>query len=306
MWVAGGRSRGLITGFAWGIATVLLLALVVAFAFQRSLIYPVGAAAPPPAVGATAGYEDIVLVTADGLRLRALYRPARPGLPTLVFFHGNADSLSGGVVAMRPMVVAGNGALIPEYRGYAGQPGSPSEKGLYADGAAALEWLERAGVAASDIVIVGNSLGSGVAVETARRCRGCRALVVVSGFTSMPDVVADTFGIGLLRWLVLDRYDNLAKLPDIGLPVLILHGGADPTIAVAQGIALAGAAGRRATLQLYPGARHDLMGQPEAGATIVAWLGGRARPTAPAAPAPHPAPTGTATGPSSRTAPGRR
>ncbi|TRW15202.1 alpha/beta hydrolase [Glacieibacterium frigidum] len=262
--------RWLIMALAIVVAAVALV-LGVAFAFQRSLIYPVGRAPAPPAVGATPGYRDIVFATADGLQLRALYRPAR-GRPTIVFFHGNADGLAGGVAAMRGLAAADYGVLIPEYRGYAGQPGRISEAGLYADGAGALAWLAQAGVPPGDTVLIGNSLGSGIAVELATRRRDWRALVIVSGFTSLPDAVAATFGIGLLRPLVRDRYASAAKLRGIGLPVLILHGDADRVIGVDHGIALAKAAGTVASLRIVPGAGHDLVWYPATATTIADWL----------------------------------
>lgn len=241
----------------------VLLALLLLFLIQRRLIYP--APAHPGPVTA-AGFEAVTLTAADGLRLAALYRPAAPGRPTLVFFHGNGDSLRGSLIATAGFV--GHGLLLPEYRGYGGNPGSPDEAGLYADGEAALAWLAARGVGPARTVLIGNSLGSGVATELAARHR-VAGLVIVSGFTSLPAAAAGAFGLPIGA-LVRDRFDNAAKLPRVTAPVLVLHGDADRVIAVAHGRAL----GARVGYREFPGVGHELAYRPEAQAAITAWLSG--------------------------------
>jgi pimeloyl-ACP methyl ester carboxylesterase len=176
--------------------------------------------------------------------------------PTIVFFHGNGDTTAGSRVATQAFARAGYGLLLPEYRGYAGNPGSPSEEGLYKDGRAALQWLLGHGVQGPQIVLMGNSLGSGVATEMAAEHR-VAALVLVSGFTSMVDVVRTQLPFVPAGLLVRDRFDNEQKLAKIGCPTLILHGEADTLIPASQGAALAAASGH-ARLDIIPAKGHEL------------------------------------------------
>jgi fermentation-respiration switch protein FrsA (DUF1100 family) len=261
-------------------AIVLLAALVgvaggailLLFLFQRRLIYPAPRANQP--VIAT-GFQSVTLVTSDGMKLAALYRPASGGRPTIVFFHGNGDSLRGSLAATEVFAREGFGLLLPEYRGYGVNPGEPSEAGLYADGRAALAFLSGAGVSPAATVVIGNSLGSGVATQLASETI-LGGLVIVSGYSSLPDAAADMLGTRLVKPLVRDRFDNIAKLPKLGLPILILHGDADRTISVAQGRALhAAAAGSE--YREYHGAGHQLAYGVAAQHETVAWFDRRAR-----------------------------
>jgi acetyl esterase/lipase len=124
---------------------------------QRRFIYP--APAGDSIASSPNPDSQIVLIrTADQLDIRAIYRPARGGRPTILFFHGNGDSLAGSEEATRLFAAQGYGLLLPEYRGYGGNPGAPSEAGLYRDGAPALEWLASQGIAGQRTIVIGHSL----------------------------------------------------------------------------------------------------------------------------------------------------
>ena len=160
----------------------LAYALVVALLYfaQTSLIYPA-----PRVIGEpTGGFEQVTYETSDGLALGAGYRAAAPGFPTILYFHGNGADWVSSVVATDRLVPAGYGVLAAEYRGYRGNPGTPSEQGLYRDGRAALAFLGTRGVQPHDIVIIGNSIGSGVATQMATEVIP-RALVLISPFASL-------------------------------------------------------------------------------------------------------------------------
>lgn len=255
------------------IAAALLLGLYAAglgalYAGQRSMIFPApdGSVAPPP------GYGAVTLNTADGLQLKALYRAPAPGRPTLVFFHGNGDSLAGSLVAVERYVAAGYGALLPEYRGYGGNPGSPSEAGLYADGRAARAWLAAQGVAGERQVLIGFSLGTGVVTRLAEE-QAPAALILIAPYTSVPDVVAHRFGRLVPGWLVRDRLDSLSRIDRIAAPTLILHDRDDRSIPVAHGQRLAQRSGR-ARLVLFSGHDHQLGFAGEAQDAALDWLAG--------------------------------
>ena len=149
---------------AFGIYAALVGGL---YLFQRQLIYHPSQFMASPAQAGVAEMQTLSVTTDDGLALTFWYRPALPGQPTLVFFHGNGGNLSGRGFKARPYLDAGFGVVLAAYRGYGGNPGKPSETGLYADARAQLGFLRRQGVAPAQWVLYGESLGSGVAVQMA-------------------------------------------------------------------------------------------------------------------------------------------
>lgn len=236
------------------------------FLAQRALIYP----APHGPGGRPAGFAPVTYETADGLALTAGYRPAQAGRPTILYFHGNGADWQSSAVATGRLVPQGYGVLAAEYRGYRGNPGRPSEHGLYADGRAALAFLRRRGVEPSAVVIVGNSIGSGVAVQMARE-HPVGALVLVSPFASLSQVVAEQFPWLPTALLLRDRFENIDKIGAIDAPVLILHGDADRLIPPAHARALA-ARQPAAELAIVAGAGHELAWRAEAEERMLAFL----------------------------------
>lgn len=237
-----------------GSAIVVYLAVVLAlWLFQRSFLYP----APQDPAALTPGYQEVELtVSADNLTLRAFFRPAEEGLPTVVYFHGNGGTLAGASVSNAALAEAGFGALLVEYRGYGGNPGAPSELGLYRDGEAALAWLNAQGIDPAQLIIIGNSIGSGVATEMALR-HSSAALILVAPFTSLPDAAHGAMPWVPARYLVTDQYRNAEKIAQLDRPILIQHGDADTLIPDSHGKALAALA-RSAEFQSFAGSGHDL------------------------------------------------
>ena len=193
--------------------------------------------------------------------MRAFYRAAEPGLPTVLYFHGNGGTLQGASVSNAALVEAGIGALLVEYRGYGGNPGSPSEAGLYRDGKAALEWLGARGIPASQIIVIGNSIGGGVATHIATTLTendtAPAGLILIAPFKSLPDVAGEKLWWLPARWLARDKFDNLTRVERLDLPVLVQHGDADDLIADTHGKAIAAAA-PNARFQPFAGSGHSL------------------------------------------------
>lgn len=252
------------------LVALYLIALVSLALAQRALIYPAPKAAGINPADIPPGFSSATLATRDGLHLQAAYRAAAPGHPTLVFFHGNGSRIEESALTTALLGQRGNGLLLVEYRGYRGNPGKPSEQGLYADGRAALAWLDRHDVPPKQRILIGNSLGSGIATQLATE-QPIAGLVLVSGFTSLPDVAAGHYPWLPAKLLLRDRYDNLTKLAQINTPILVLHGTADTLIPASHARALAAAA-PRADLELVPGYGYELAFEPVAQARILAWL----------------------------------
>lgn len=255
--------------FVIGLAVVVgLYALAAAALFmgQRSIIFP----APAQQAPLPPGFDQVSIITADGLPLQAAYRKAPEGRPTVVFFHGNGDNWGGGAVATARLAAAGYGILLPEYRGYSGNPGTPTEGGLYRDGRAAIEWLLAQDIAGDALVIIGNSVGSGVAVQMAAEMKPA-ALILISPFESLAAMAGEQFRWFPTRWLVRDRFDNAGKIGRVRAAVLILHGSSDTLIPVSHAHRLAQAA-LGAKLVVFDGVGHELAYEDSAQAAEADWL----------------------------------
>ena len=142
--------------------------------------------------------------------------------------------------------------FLAEYRGYSGLPGRPTETGLYQDAEAALRAFSAKRLNCPVVVLVGRSLGSGVAVEIASR-RPPRLLILVSPYTSLVDMGRSLVG-PLAPLLVPDRFDNLSKIAALTCPIVIVHGTRDEVVPFEMGRRLA-AAGRNVRFIPLEGAR---------------------------------------------------
>jgi hypothetical protein len=199
--------------------------------FQRRLLYLPDTRRPEPDTFGVPEMTTVSLSTDDGLILEAWYSPAEPGCPTLTYFHGNGSHLGYRGPRVRPYLDAGFGVLLVGYRGYGGNPGRPSEDGLYRDARAAFDFLHEAAVADRQIVIYGESLGTTVAVrmaaERAEQGRPAGALVLEAPLSSVVDVAAHHYPWAPVRWLLKDRFEAVARIGHVGTPVLIVHGDRD-------------------------------------------------------------------------------
>ena len=211
--------------------------LVFAWSRQRILIYAPDPTRFDPATLALPGVREVKLRTPDGVELIAWYGEARPGQPTLLYFHGNAGNLQTRARRMAEYLGKGRGMLMLGYRGYGGSGGTPSEANNVADAMLAHRWLVAAGVQPDDIILYGESLGSGVAVQLAA-ARQVRGIILDAPYTSIADVGARIYPWLPVRALILDRYENLARMASITAPLLIVHGEEDDLIPLAMGKAL--------------------------------------------------------------------
>ena len=239
------------------IALVLLLLLALAWVFQRRLVYLPFAAPDGPASEVLTGGRDVALHTEDGLDLTAWWAPAT-GLArdrTVLVAPGNGGSRMLRVPLARALAAEGFDVLLVEYRGYGGNPGSPTEEGLAADVRAAYRYLvEEAGVAPDRLVLFGESLGGAVLTRLATE-RPVGALVLRSPFTSLADVGARHYPFLPVRVLLKDRFPVRDTVGAVTVPVHVVAGGADEVVPTTQSRAVAAAAG--ATYVEVPRARHN-------------------------------------------------
>ncbi len=230
-------------------AAALYGALVGAmYVFQRDLLFHPDVSRPDVAQAAltVAGLTEIEFATDDGLRLRSWFLPAPPGRPTILYFHGNGGHIGYRTDRAQVLGQAGYGVLLAGYRGYGGNPGSPSEDGFHRDAESALAYLAGKGVPPGRIALYGESLGSAVAVRlaaaTAAREAAVAAVVLEAPFTSIAEVAQHHYPYVPARHLVKDRFDAAARIAAIGAPLLVLHGERDRVVPFTFGRALFAAA----------------------------------------------------------------
>lgn len=198
------------------------------------------------------GEEEVwIPVGNDGERLNGWWLESEGARYTLVYFHGARVNLTGSVYRLRGFRSAGFNVLAVDYRGYGrSAPRLPSEESVYEDALAAWQWLDARVPERGRRILYGHSLGAPVAAEVALRSPGAAALVIESGFTSLPEMTA--LG-GLLR----QRMDLLAKLRRLDLPVLVVHGAKDSIVPPAMAQRLYDAASGPKRLVIVEDAAHS-------------------------------------------------
>jgi len=244
---------------------------------QRFLYYPERLPADAPLPVYARGAREVFLDAADGNRVHALVWPAAPGRPTILFLHGNAQSVFEWALVREDLADLDCGLFLLDYPGYGKSTGRPTEASLYAAGRAALAWLAGEGVPPARTVVMGKSLGGGVAGEIAQDA-DLAGVVLESTFRSIPHVLARLLpmipaGVEFKG----ERYDTAAKIGKIRAPVLVVHGTRDDLIPVEEGRALYELAREPKALYLVPGAGHNdvaMVAGPEYGRTLREWLDG--------------------------------
>ena len=211
------------------------------------------------------------IATADGERIVAWSAPASCGKPLFLYFHGNGGSLADRADALRRFASDGSGFLAIDYRGYGGSTGAPSETGFLRDGEAAFREATALGYGAERIVVVGESIGTGVAVAVAAG-HAVRALVLDSAFSSATDVAAARFPMFPVRLLMSDRFDSAARIAGARMPKLFLHGTGDPVIPLAFGRRLFAAAPQPKTIIELKRNGHVMLFAPDVPGTVRRWL----------------------------------
>ncbi len=243
-----------------GLIVLAVLALLVTLLWlgQRRLIYLPGGAVPP-AAQVLPGARDISLHTDDGVALGAWLVPpvGRPerGVTVLVAPGNGGDRTLRAPLARR-LAQDGFGVLLMDYRGYGGNPGSPSEEGLAADGRAAQRYLTEAGVPPSRQIYLGESLGAAVVTRLAVE-HPPAGLVLRSPFVDLPAAGQRHYPLLPLRLMLWDRFPVAEQVAKVDAPTVVVYGSADSIVAPEQSSAVAAAARRLLRAVEVPGADHN-------------------------------------------------
>ena len=255
-------------------AVIAYVVLVIAVYFlQRHMQYFPNKSDPgSPEKNGLPGMKVVRTTTEDGLSLLAWFMPpADKNGKILVFYHGNAGHIGHRAVKARYFIERGYGVFFAEYRGFGGNPGSPTEEGLYKDARAALKWLEAQGYLTRQIILYGESIGSGVAVQIAKEIQP-DILILEAPFSSALDVAKRTHFWLPVDWMMKDRYDSLSKIPDVKSQLLIVHGDEDNVIPIHLAKKLFEAANHPKEFITINGGGHSDLYDHHVGHVIRDWL----------------------------------
>lgn len=254
------------------IAGVAYLGIMAAmYVLQRDLIYVRDSARTAPTSVGLPDVTERVLTTPDGEKIITWYAKAKPGQPTILYFHGNGGALEVRRERMRKYLDRGRGMLMMAYRGYSGSTGKPTETSNVADALLAYDMLIKDGIPAQDIIIYGESLGAAVGIQVAAQ-KPVRAIVLDSPFTSLLERAKLSYPWLPVRLLLKDWYMSTEHIKRVSAPVFVLHGELDEVTPVAMGRALFAEANQPKEIVTLPDAGHNdhyLFGSFEA---INAWI----------------------------------
>ncbi len=258
------------------IVGIYLAILVLMYVGQRHLMYQPGETLPPVSQTLIPDAITETTTTENGLALVSWYLPPGNDMPVIVYFQGNAATIADRDYKAAPWHELGYGVWLVGYRGFGGNPGSPTEDGLYADARAALAVLAVRGIGPDKVILYGESLGTGVATHMAKELADqgtpARGLILEAPFTAMGDAAQDHYPFLPARWLVRDTYDSLTKISSIKTPLMIVHGDRDRVVKQEHGRRLFAAAKRPKTALWIKGAAHNNIYDFDAGKQIVRFL----------------------------------
>jgi uncharacterized protein len=251
------------------ILTVAALLTGLLWLFQRHLIYLPDSDPVPPAGEVIEGARDVWLTTDDGLRLGAWHLPGERDVTVLVA-GGNAGNRLHRAPLARALAAHGLTVLLMDYRGYGGNPGSPSEEGLFLDVLAARRF-----VGDSPVIYFGESLGAAVTTRLAT-VSPPDGMVLRSPFTDLAAAGQVNYPFLPVRALLRDRFPVAGRLAGVRAPVVVVYGSGDTIVPPEQSRAVAGAAGGPVTVVEVRGAGHNdpaLLAGPELIGAVVELAG---------------------------------
>ncbi len=251
--------RGLI-GLGVSVAIGFCALVVLVWLAQRSLIYFPARDTPTPADYGLPEAEVVRVTTDDGLELAAWYVPA-PELTatgwTVVVFNGNAGHRGHRAGLAMRLAGQGHATLLVDYRGYGGNPGTPTEDGLVRDARKVWAMLtSRPDVDLSRVAYFGESLGAAVAVQLAVE-HPPAALILRSPFSSLANIGRTHYPWLPVRWLLRDQFPSIDHIAGLDVPLLVIGGDADRIIPLADTQRLFDAARSPKHLVVIEGANHN-------------------------------------------------
>jgi len=174
--------------------------------------------------------EKVKITTEDNLELLGWYHEKDlKKFKTILYLHGNAGSLDNRIHKINNFQYMDINFLLLSWRGFSKNKGVPTEEGLYKDAIGAVKWLNQKGITKDNIIIYGESLGSGVTIEIAQN-ENFAGIILESPFTSMIEAGKTQYPIFPIKLLLKDKYESDKKIKNINSPILVMHGKSDKLV----------------------------------------------------------------------------
>ena len=220
--------------FILTIFVIYFLVLVFLYFYQRNLLYhPNENNYSEDKI--SVDIEKVKIQTSDNIDLLGWYHEKNlKDYKTLVYFHGNAGSLENRIHKLNHFQNMNINFLIIAWRGFNGNKGKPSERGLYVDGKSAIDWLIKKGVDEKNLILYGESLGTGVATHLAQN-KNYVGVILETPFTSMVDAAKNFYPYVPINLLLKDKFENFKKVKNINAPILVMHGEVDKIVPFSMG-----------------------------------------------------------------------
>jgi len=211
---------------------IYVIIILFVYFFQRNLLYH-------PNVKNFSGYQidninfsykEVKIINDDKIELIAwLHQKDLIKKKTLIFFHGNAGQLNNRNYKLNEFSKLDINFIILAWRGFNGNEGSPSEQGLYQDANSVIKWIKNKGVKEENIILYGESLGTGVAIEVGQN-KNFSGIILEAPYTSMVELAKKYYPFLPVRLLLKDKFESIKKIKNLKSPVLVMHGGADQIV----------------------------------------------------------------------------
>jgi len=183
-------------------------------------------------------YEEIFIETDKKIKLKSWFlKKDLNKFKTILIFHGNAGNLFNRVYKLNELNKLDVNILLISWRGFSGNKGKPTEKNLYHDAEEAVKWLNNQGAISKDIILYGESLGTGVATELGTS-NAFGGIILESPFTSITNAAKIYYPYLPVNIISKDRYDSIGKIKNITIPILIMHGKKDNIVPQKMGLEL--------------------------------------------------------------------
>ena len=253
------------------IGVVYFSILIFLFVFQRNILFVPDRSAPSLTETNVPEMSEVSIETKDGLSLTSWFYRGKVEKPLIIYFQGNAGNISDRDYKARFLIDNDYSVLLLGYRGYGGNKGQPSEEGLRKDGEAALEFASREGFEASNIILYGESLGTGVVVDLVTRAK-FKGMVLEAPYTSIEALAKKRYWFIPVSYLLKDKFDSINKVSQLTSPTLVLHGDSDKVINLDYGQQLYDATPQPKNFVMFPGGGHSNLFDFGAGTEIVTFM----------------------------------
>jgi len=219
------------------IVFVYFVVILFVYFYQRSLLYhPSENNYLNDKIGFT--YKEVFIETDENIKLKSWFiEKDLKKFKTILLFHGNVGNLFNRVYKLNELNKLDLNILLISWRGFSGNKGKPTEKNLYHDAGEAVKWLNRLGINNKNIILYGESLGTGVATELGKK-NIFGGIILESPFTSIAKAAEIYYPYIPINLVLKDRYDSIEKIQSITVPILIMHGKKDNIVPQKMGLEL--------------------------------------------------------------------